>query len=221
VDSLSRKPQCPVTCRDGVIRPPRGGAPSCGTKHLRSVRSVSAKQVGSCELAGAPPRCGVASLAGLSSHRRPCTRCGHIALPIVQIGASPKGVACPAPPRSTPQSGTHWTWPVDDFHRIAQGHHREAAWHSRIAHDHPLSHAEPNGPQFLYGDCTVRLPRTIRNTAKVRSGWRAMAVCDRRFDGLSHQEISAQLCMSMTMVMRYSKHIDQERLAREANKRRS
>jgi hypothetical protein len=51
-------------------------------------------------------------------------------------------------------------------------------------------------------------------------GWRAMAVCDRRFDGLSHQEISAQLCMSMNMVMRYSKHIDQERLAREANKRR-
>jgi hypothetical protein len=52
-------------------------------------------------------------------------------------------------------------------------------------------------------------------------GWRAMAVCDRRFDGLSHQEISAQLCMSMNMVIRYSKHIDQERLAREANKRRS
>jgi hypothetical protein len=49
----------------------------------------------------------------------------------------------------------------------------------------------------------------------------AMAVCDRRFDGLSHQEISAQLCMSMNMVMRYSKHIDQERLAREANKKRS
>jgi len=52
-------------------------------------------------------------------------------------------------------------------------------------------------------------------------GWRAMAVCDRRLDGLSHQEISAQLCMSLPMVMRYSKHIDQERLAREANKRRS
>jgi hypothetical protein len=57
----------------------------------------------------------------------PCTRCGHIALPIVEIGASPKGVACPAPPRPTPQSGTHWTWPVDDFHRIAQGHHRHAS----------------------------------------------------------------------------------------------
>jgi DNA-directed RNA polymerase specialized sigma24 family protein len=48
-----------------------------------------------------------------------------------------------------------------------------------------------------------------------------MAVCDRHIDGLSHQEISAQLGISMDMVMRYSKHIDQERLAREANKRRS
>ena len=109
--------------------------PSCGIKHLRSVRSVSAKQVGyqtssadgSCELSGAPPRCGMACFAGLSSHRRPCTRCGHVALPIVQIGASPKGVACLAPPRPTPQSGTHWTWPVDDFHRIAQGDHRDAS----------------------------------------------------------------------------------------------
>ena len=69
----------------------------------------------------------MASLAGLSSHRRPCTRCGHVAFSIVQIGASPKGVACPAPPRPTPQSGTRWTWPVDDFHRIAQGHHLDAS----------------------------------------------------------------------------------------------
>jgi hypothetical protein len=38
----------------------------------------------------------------------------------------------------------------------------QAARHS--AHDHPLSRAEPSGPQFLYGDCTVRLQRTIRNT---------------------------------------------------------
>jgi hypothetical protein len=37
---------------------------------------------------------------------------------------------------------------------------------------------------------------------------------------ISHQEISAQLCMSLGMVQ-YSKHIDQERLAREANKRRT
>jgi len=39
------------------------------------------------------------------------------------------------------------------------------------------------------------------------------------WSGLSHQEISTQLCMSMNMVMGYSKHVDQERLAHEANKR--
>lgn len=51
-------------------------------------------------------------------------------------------------------------------------------------------------------------------------GWRAMAVCDRRLAGLEHQEISAQLCMSLQMVIRYSKHIDGERLARRANAKR-
>ena len=40
-------------------------------------------------------------------------------------------------------------------------------------------------------------------------------------DAFPHQEISAQLGMSLGMVMRYSKHIDQERLAREANKKRT
>jgi len=49
---------------------------------------------------------------------------------------------------------------------------------------------------------------------------RAMAVCDRRIDGLSHQVILAPLWASMDMVMRYSKHIYQEGLGREANKRR-
>jgi hypothetical protein len=51
-------------------------------------------------------------------------------------------------------------------------------------------------------------------------GLRAMAVCDRRLDGLEHQEISAQLCMSLTMVMRYSKQVDQEALARRGNAKR-
>jgi len=46
-----------------------------------------------------------------------------------------------------------------------------------------------------------------------------MAAFDRRLEGVSHQEIAAQLCMSMGMVMRYSKH--SERRAREANKRRT
>jgi integrase len=51
-------------------------------------------------------------------------------------------------------------------------------------------------------------------------GLPALAVCDRRIDGMSHQEISAQLRMSMNMVMRYSKKIDTEVLARAANARR-
>jgi hypothetical protein len=65
LDSMSRKPQCPVTCQGAVIRPPRPGAPSCGTRHLGSLRSVLAKQAGyqtsfllssaagSCELSSA------------------------------------------------------------------------------------------------------------------------------------------------------------------------
>jgi hypothetical protein len=51
-------------------------------------------------------------------------------------------------------------------------------------------------------------------------GLRAMAVCDRRLDGLEHQEIAAQLCMSLPMVMRYSRQIDQEALARRGNAKR-
>lgn len=51
-------------------------------------------------------------------------------------------------------------------------------------------------------------------------GLRAMAVCDRRMAGLSHQEIAAQIGMSFSMVGHYSKHMDQ-RLAAEggANRR--
>ena len=37
---------------------------------------------------------------------------------------------------------------------------------------------------------------------------RAMAVCDRRIASVPHQQIADQLCMSVEMVMRYSKHID-------------
>jgi hypothetical protein len=52
-------------------------------------------------------------------------------------------------------------------------------------------------------------------------GLRALAVCDRRVDGLSHQEISGQLCMSVDMVFRYSKGIDTAELSRRANERRA
>lgn len=51
-------------------------------------------------------------------------------------------------------------------------------------------------------------------------GLRAMAVCDRRLEGLEHQEIAAQLGMSLQMVMRYSRQIDQEALARRGNAKR-
>ncbi|MBV9114009.1 MAG: hypothetical protein JOY67_14425 [Hyphomicrobiales bacterium] len=42
---------------------------------------------------------------------------------------------------------------------------------------------------------------------------RAMAVCDRRADGLPHQTIAAQLGMSLQMVMRYSQHVDKAAVA--------
>jgi integrase len=45
-------------------------------------------------------------------------------------------------------------------------------------------------------------------------GLRATAVVDRRLAGLNPQEIAAQLCMSLPMVMRYSRFADQEALAR-------
>jgi hypothetical protein len=65
------------------------------------------------------------------------------------------------------QSGTHWTWPVDDFRRIAQGHHRDTSCLAFANCTRSAAmRAEPSGPQFLYGDCTVRLPRTIRNLQK-------------------------------------------------------
>lgn len=60
----------------------------------------------------------------------------------------------------------------------------------------------------------------LRDAPVLLHGLRAMAVCDRRLDGLKHQEIAAQLCMSMAMVMRYSRHIDNEALARAGNERR-
>src|SRR5215469_14633432 len=42
----------------------------------------------------------------------------------------------------------------------------QAGRHSRIAHDHPLSRAEPSGPQFFDGDFTVRLPEQSETLQK-------------------------------------------------------
>jgi hypothetical protein len=50
-------------------------------------------------------------------------------------------------------------------------------------------------------------------------GLRATAVIDRRRAGLTHQEISSQIGMSLKMVMRYSRFFDQEELAKEGMKR--
>ena len=41
-----------------------------------------------------------------------------------------------------------------------------------------------------------------------------MAVCDRRLTGVPHQQIADQLCMSLGMGIRYSKHIDKALNAR-------
>jgi hypothetical protein len=66
----------------------------------------------------------------------------------------------------------------------------------------------------------ARTPELASFGAIKLHGLRAMAVCDRRLDGLEHQEISAQLGMSLAMVMRYSKQVDQEALARRGNAKR-
>jgi len=85
----------------------------------------------------------------------------------------------------------------------------------------------PRGKPMSGDHLAASLGRFIANRPDIKDipqltphGWRAMAVCDRRLAGLEHQEISAQLCMSLQMVMRYSKHIDGERLARRANAKR-
>ena len=164
LDSLSRKPQCPVTCRDGVIRPPRDGAPSCGTRQVRWGRSVLAKQVGhhtsfllygSRDLSGASRRCGIASLAGLSSYHRPCIRCGRVALPIVLIGAIGPRLRAVA----------IGLWPVDGFRRIARGRHRDGCRHSQILHDRCYRAHAPRDPHFLRGRlyCTSATNNALKN----------------------------------------------------------
>jgi hypothetical protein len=61
----------------------------------------------------------------------------------------------------------------------------------------------------------------LKDNEVLMHGLRALAVCDRRVDGMSHQEIANQLCMSVEMVMQYSKGIDVETASREANRRRA
>ena len=72
----------------------------------------------------------------------------------------------------------------------------------------------------LLDQFVARTPELAGYGAIKLHGLRAMAVCDRRLDGLEHQEIAAQLCMGLPMVMRYSRQIDQEALARRGNAKR-
>src|SRR5262249_42285561 len=67
----------------------------------------------------------------------------------------------------------------------------------------------PRGRPMSGDHLAASLGRFIANRPELKDipqltphGWRAMAVCDRRLAGLEHQEISAQLCMSLQMVMR-------------------
>jgi hypothetical protein len=121
---------------------------------LGSLRSVLAKQVGyqtsfllssevgSRELSGAPPRCGMASLAGLATHHRPCTRCDRIALPIVLIGVPFMVITC----RSS--------WRQLDDGR-STSHHRDGSYRpSQILHDHRYCSAKRTTAPTMRLYCT-------------------------------------------------------------------
>lgn len=43
----------------------------------------------------------------------------------------------------------------------------------------------------------------LKDNEVLMHGLRALAVCDRRIDGMSHQEIANQMCMGVEMVMQY------------------
>src|SRR5215813_7595645 len=80
----------------------------------------------------------MASFAVLSSHRGPGTRCGHLALPIMLIGASFMVVACQSVRDALREVATIGQWPVDGLRRIARGHHRGGSCrHSQSLQDHP------------------------------------------------------------------------------------
>jgi integrase len=85
----------------------------------------------------------------------------------------------------------------------------------------------PRGRPMSADHLAASLGRFVASRAEMKDipqltphGWRAMAVCDRRLLGLTHQEIAAQIGMSLQMVIRYSRHIDQEELARRGNAKR-
>lgn len=62
--------------------------------------------------------------------------------------------------------------------------------------------------------------KPVRDLKMTIHGLRATAVCDRRQKGAEHQEIANELCMSIQMVMRYSRFMDQPTAARASRDRR-
>lgn len=68
--------------------------------------------------------------------------------------------------------------------------------------------------RWLKSDEAKPIVELVKQEGVNLHGLRATAVVDRRLAGLEHQQIAAQLGLSLQMVMRYSRFCDQETLAR-------
>jgi hypothetical protein len=72
--------------------------------------------------------------------------------------------ACIATMSRFSAAATIGRWPMDDFHRITRGHHRDRSCRSsHILHGHRYRAQGPSESQFLQCDCTARPPRTTRS----------------------------------------------------------
>lgn len=87
--------------------------------------------------------------------------------------------------------------------------------------------ARPNGKRYSEGAMRARLaswveddaPEAIQGQTILPHGLRAMAACEARLKGLSHEDIGALLRMSPKMVKTYTHHIDREQESRNAKKK--
>jgi integrase len=84
----------------------------------------------------------------------------------------------------------------------------------------------PKMQPYISGPGGARLsPGQVRHMLRERladvspHGLRALAICDARLRGLEHQQIASLFGMSIAMVERYSRHIDQEIAGRKARAR--